>query len=203
MLPQGSRCRASARQTRTPACASAASTVTPMARVPQRCARRCAARSAFPSAGSPSRTSPSRPPPTAPPPAVTSSRARCGRRPNASCAQKATSATEYSATASEKKVSDRSRSDWSGVTRGDLRLRCGAGGERGPQVVGEGGEPWSALAAAPRERGQRQHGTAAAGGGGGPGEDPFPAQQQQPEQAGEQRDGRDQHPHLAGVVRVL
>ena len=63
-----------------------------------------------------------------------------------------------------------------------------------PQAEGPGRE---------RERGQRQHGTAAVGGRAGPGEDPLPAQQEQSEQTGEQRDGRHQHPHLPGVVRVL
>src|ERR671916_615916 len=83
--------------------------------------------------------------------------------------------TPASATAIENRVSDRSASDGSTVTRGDLRFRCGPAGrrggggrgalvERGLQPPGQLGEGRGALAAAARQRRDGEHGTAAFGG---------------------------------------
>src|SRR6476469_2221923 len=190
MLPQGSRPVASPRVTSTPTWVSAPSTATDTAIWPQR--RLCAGSASSGDSGTAG----------APAPAPTSSGVRAGRRPKASRAQNARTATEYSATLIENNRSDSAASDGSGVTRGDLRFRC-AGSERGVQVVCESGEPRPALAAAPGERGDRQHGTAAVGGGGDPGEHPLPAEEQHAEQAEEQRDRRAEHPVLARVVGEL
>src|SRR5688572_26187694 len=118
MLPQGSRSVASPRVTRTPACATAPSAVSTTATAPHR--RPCDSPPA-PSAAA------------GPLPAPTSA----GRRPKANCAQNATTASEYSATLAEKRLSDRAAREGSGVTREDLRFGTGARGEGSAQVGGE------------------------------------------------------------------
>ena len=81
---------------------------------------------------------------------------------------------------------------------------AGPVGECVGQVVGQGGEPGRALAAAPRERGRasaryrRSPGSAATRA-----KTRSAAQQQHAEQAGQQRDRRAEHPHLPRVVREL
>src|SRR3954447_26343456 len=124
MLPQGSRSVARPRVTSTPAWVRTPTTVRPIATSPQR--RPCrlsAAGSSAPGVGAP---------------APTSSGVRAGRRPKASWAQKATTASEYSATVIEKRLSDRADSE-SGVTWSVLRALRGLVGERAGQVVLQGG----------------------------------------------------------------
>src|SRR3954452_2717557 len=180
MLPHGSRSVARPRVTSTPAWARTPSPVRTMATRPH---RRPAAdsRAAADSRPADSRAAADSGAAGTPAgaPAATSSREWTGRRPNASCAQNATTATEYSATLVEKSESDRADSD-SGCTRGGLRSGVGCRstlGEGGPQLVAQRSEPRAGVAAAPRQQGQRQNGTAAFGRGRDPGEEPLPAQQ--------------------------
>src|SRR3954469_22780887 len=205
MLPQGNRSVASPRVTRTAAWVSAPRIVRAIAARPHRCP--VAGSAADPSPAN-SSTSDS-PTSGAPPPAATRAGAEAARRPKANWAQNATTASEYSATLIEKKLSDRADSVGS-VTR-NLRLR-GAGRralvgsglvQRAAQVVGQCGEPRRVLATTAHERSDRQHGTAALGILRHPGEHPLTTQQQHAQQAGEQRDGGGEHPDLARVVGQL
>src|SRR3954453_17054323 len=204
MLPQGSRSVASPRVTRTAAWVSAPRIVRAIAAMPHRCP--VAGSAADPS---PANSSTSDSTSGAPPPAATRAGAEAARRPKASWAQKATTASEYSATLIEKKLSDRADSVGS-VTR---TSGCGARGgqalvgrglvQRTAQVVGQCGEPRRVLATTAHERSDRQHGTAALGILRHPSEHPLTTQQQHAEQAGEQRDGGGEHPDLARVVGQL
>src|SRR6478609_2300096 len=193
MLPQGSRPTDRPRATRTPMWVSAPSAVTA---TPSRPHRRLDAGSGA--------TSPGPCGGSGTPPAATSS--CCGtadvRRPNASCAQKASTATEYSATLIEKRWSESAERFGSGVTRSNLRCGC-TGVQRCAQIGRQGLEARTALPAAPRERGDAEHGTAVGAGAGGPGEHPLPAQQEHAEQAEQHRHRRAQDPVLARVVREL